>query len=214
LRSLARVHALPVPDSCGLLRPVHPLSAMLGECERLWKVYSDWACADVAVITRVDSLFARVRAELESAWDVAPVACIVNTELNSGNFLVSPGAPVFIIDWEKPLVADPVQDLAHLLAPTTTFWKTDVVLDRSQMEGYLGGYVEAVAGRLDVRGIEDRFGRYLRMTCLRGISWCAMAQVGYAEGTHAAANADTERKIASYLTEEFLGRVAGICGFA
>ena len=32
-----------------------------------------------------------------------------------------------MIDWEKPLWGDPAQDLGHMLAPTTTFWKTDVI---------------------------------------------------------------------------------------
>ena len=31
----------------------------------------------------------------------------------------------YIIDWEKALIGECEQDLAHFLAPTTTFWKTD-----------------------------------------------------------------------------------------
>ena len=50
---------------------------------------------------------------------------MVNTELNSGNFLIDPQGVSSLVDWEKPLVSEPGQDLGHFLAPTTTFWKTD-----------------------------------------------------------------------------------------
>ena len=55
---------------------------------------------------------------------------MVNTELNSGNFLINEGARSYLVDWEKPLLSEAAQDLAHFLAPTTTFWKTDTILDR------------------------------------------------------------------------------------
>ena len=59
--------------------------------------------------------------------------CCINTELNSTNFLINGGTyDNFLIDWEKPLYGDPAQDLGHFLAPTTTFWKTDVILSREE----------------------------------------------------------------------------------
>ena len=104
--------------------------------------------------------------------------CCINTELNSGNFLINgEGRPNYLIDWEKPLYGDPVQDLGHFLAPTTTFWKTDVILTEDEMESFVKEYKAAVKGRFDISGLEDRLKFFLPVTCLRGITWCAMAWV-------------------------------------
>lgn len=69
-----------------------------------------------------------------------PYHCCINTELNSTNFLVNDRddneKEAYLVDWEKPLYGDPAQDLGHFLAPTTTFWKTDVILDQEQMDAF------------------------------------------------------------------------------
>ena len=214
VEALACVHTVPVPAGCALMRPERPLRAMLDECAAMWRVYAGWAGADGAVVERVEAMACRARALAEAAGDGAPVRCIVNTELNSGNFLVNDEAPTYIVDWEKPLVADPVQDLAHLLSPTTTFWKTDVLLSRDQMRECLEAYVRAVDGRLEVAGLSERFDVYLTLTCLRGVTWCAMAKVGYAEGTHAAANESTAKKLDAYLSAAYLDEVWRRGGYA
>ena len=66
--------------------------------------------------------------------DYSGYRCCINTELNSGNFLMNgAGKDNYLVDWEKPLYGDPVQDLGHFLAPTTTFWKTDLILTEEEM---------------------------------------------------------------------------------
>ncbi len=211
---LACVHTVPVPPACGIVRPERPLRAMLDECASLWRVYAGWAHAEAEVVARVEAMARRARALAEGSGDGAPVRCVINTELNSGNFLVNDDRPTYLVDWEKPLVADPAQDLAHLLAPTTTFWKTDVLLSRERMQRCLEAYVRAVDGRIDVAGLADRFDVYLTLTCLRGVTWCAMAKVGYASGTHAAANASTAAKLDAYLSPDFLDEVWRRGGYA
>ena len=66
------------------------------------------------------------------------------------------GKDNYLVDWEKPLYGDPVQDLGHFLAPTTTFWKTDVILTEEEMADFTRKYIQAVNGRFDVSGIEAR----------------------------------------------------------
>ena len=71
-------------------------------------------------------------------------------ELNSTNFLIGgEGKPNYLIDWEKPLFGDPAQDLGHFLAPTTTFWKTDVILKEEEIENFLNEYLKCVGARFD-----------------------------------------------------------------
>ena len=73
------------------------------------------------------------------------------------------------------MYGDPAQDLGHFLAPTTTFWKTDVILDQDRIDAFLDTYIEKVNGRFDTTGLKERTYIYIPVTCLRGITWCAMA---------------------------------------
>ena len=99
----------------------------------------------------------------------ASYQCCINTELNSTNFLINgDGRKDYLIDWEKPLCGEPAQDLGHFLAPTTTFWKTDVILDETQMRAFVQKYTEAVNGRFDVDGLWERVSVYMTSACLRG----------------------------------------------
>lgn len=110
----------------------------------------------------------------------------------------------FLIDWEKPVFSDPAQDLGHFLAPTTTFWKTDVILTDAQIDAFLAAYIEAVGGRYDTEGLLLRTAVYLPVTCLRGITWCAMAWVQYQEPGRELCNESTRKKLDAYLDERFL----------
>ena len=129
----------------------------------------------------------------------------MNTELNSRNFLIGPtDETCYLVDWEKPLLSVPEQDLAHFLVPTTTNWKTDTVLTRAQRDAFLAAYESAVDGRFPTAGLRDRLDAFLTVTCLRGITWCAMACVGYTEGDAALRNADTFTKIQQFLSPAYL----------
>ena len=96
------------------------------------------------------------------------------------------------------------QDLSHFLVPTTTNWKTDTVLNREQRDAFLDEYERAVAGRFSTQGLRERLDGYLTVTCLRGITWCAMACVDYTEGGPGLRNEDTFAKIKQFLSREYL----------
>lgn len=126
--------------------------------------------------------------------------CVINTELNSGNFIINDNAPQTlsrIIDWEKPVVADCEQDLAHFLVPTTTNWKTDTILSAAEIRAFLDEYAR-------FRTVDTQLLRtYMQLNVLRGITWCAMAFVQYSNG-EGARNADTWEKIQEFLSIEYL----------
>ena len=117
------------------------------------------------------------------------------------------GKENYLIDWEKPLYGDPVQDLGHFLAPTTTFWKTDVILTEEEMTDFTRKYIQAVNGRFDVSGIEERLNIFIPITCLRGITWCAMAWVEYQEPGRLIRNEETFKKMEDYLNQDFLDMI-------
>ena len=117
------------------------------------------------------------------------------------------GKENYLVDWEKPLYGDPVQDLGHFLAPTTTFWKTDVILTEEEMTDFTRKYIQAVNGRFDVSGIEERLNIFIPITCLRGITWCAMAWVEYQEPGRLIRNEETFKKMEGYLNRDFLDMI-------
>ena len=124
--------------------------------------------------------------------------------MNSTNFLINKEGKSYLIDWEKPLYGDPGQDLGHYLAPTTTFWKTDVILSEEETDGILDYYLQCVDGRYDVSGLKERVNVFIPVTCMRGITWCAMAWVEYQKPDKAIRNESTWKKLNDYLEQSFI----------
>lgn len=200
---LADIHALPVPKDTRLLRPERPAESIYRECREMLAHYLAWPEADRAVCRLLETLAEEV-GRLPLAEESGVPACMVNTELNANNFLINPGGRSYLVDWEKPLVSEPAQDLGHFLAPTTTFWKTDVILTPEEIRDFTARYVRAAAGRFPAEAALERLPLYLTVTCLRGVTWCAMAMVEYARPGRPLTNADTLAKLRQYLSEDFL----------
>ena len=199
---LADIHSTPVPADCGLLRPDYPAQAIYEECLQMVQHYFDWEEADSEVADLLKLLVAEIGKLPLTADSDAPV-CMVNTELNSGNFLID-GENSHLVDWEKPLLSEPAQDLGHFLAPTTTFWKTDVILTPEQVKDFAADYVAAVGQRMDCSSLSKRLPLYFTVTCLRGVTWCAMAYREYCQPSRELRNADTFKKLQAYLEPAFL----------
>lgn len=196
-------------DNTKLIAPTNSLEAILEECESMFSYYEKSKMTD-------DISKAHIRRMLNMAWNFArntacesPYKCCINTELNSTNFLVN-GNHVSLVDWEKPLYGDPAQDLGHFLAPTTTFWKTDVILNDEQIDRFIDEYVQAVAARFDISGIKDRVKAFILVTCMRGITWCSMAWLEYQNSDRALTNESTRNKLEQYISEEFLNHIESI----
>ena len=203
---LADIHSTPVPADCGLLRPDYPARAIYDECLEMVQHYFDWEEADPEVTGLLQLLVAEIGKLSLTEESDAPL-CMVNTELNSGNFLIDTAGHSHLVDWEKPLLSEPAQDLGHFLAPTTTFWKTDVILTPEQVKDFAADYVAAVGQRMDCSSLSKRLPLYFTVTCLRGVTWCAMAYREYCQPGRQLRNEDTFRKLKAYLEPEFLKNI-------
>lgn len=210
-QTLADIHSTPAGPTDGLIHAANGLRSIQEECGRMFAVYEKSGLADRKVSKRIRSLLMRGEKTLDYFDLAAPYLCCINTELNNGNFLIDDTAPsgkdTWLVDWEKPLYGEPAQDLGHFLAPTTTFWKTDVRLTPAQTEGFVREYIRAVDGRFDVRDLRERTDQYIRTTCLRGITWCAMAWVKYRQKDTLLKNQDTAKKLDEYLSDAFLTQI-------
>ena len=202
---LADIHSVPVELPTFLIKPENSLAAILEECEAMVKTYMESSLGEEEVKKQIRSM-------LDKAWKIVretkgeeEFRCCINTELNSSNFLIDrEGKKSYLIDWEKPLYGTPAQDLGHFLAPTTTFWKTDVILEPEDMERFVDYYVKCVDGRFVTENLKEKVHIYTKITCLRGITWCAMAWVEYQNPDRLIRNEDTFQKLGQYIDKAFL----------
>lgn len=222
MECLADIHSVQIPgeeviwgepesvprDTIKLIAPADPATAILDECESMVRTYMDSPLGSGSVKKRLRAMLDRGHEIADSDPDPAAdtYRCCINTELNSTNFLVD-GSRVRLVDWEKPLYGDPAQDLGHLLAPTTTFWKTDMILTQKETDRLVDEYISAVRNRFDTTGIRERTQRLIRITCLRGLTWCAMAWVQYKDPEKAIVNESTRVKLDAYLSGSFLSDI-------
>ena len=210
-RILADIHAQELPATHHLITPANPLAGIYEECAAMFARYQASAHADQTVVARLEQFFSHIRTLIDKQDahpNPTPVRrCVVNTELNSHNFLIRNTAPGYLIDWEKPLASVPEQDLAHFLVPTTTFWKTDHVLSQTDCQEFVALYESAVQGRFPTPDLWHHLTPYLTTTCLRGITWCAMAYGDHCDGIRALSNDFTYHKVQEYLTPDFLDYV-------
>lgn len=204
---LADIHSLFIPPENSLISVRKPLQAILLECEQMFSVYESSPLAESAKIKWIRKLLEKGEKRIHALDMSNPYLCCINTELNNTNFLVEENGFARLVDWEKPLLGDPAQDLGHFLAPTTTFWKTDIIFDRAQTDAFIDSYIQQAANRYPVYNLRERVGAYIPITCLRGITWCAMAWVEYQQPDRALRNESTWKKLSQYLSEEYLGMV-------
>ena len=198
---LSKVHNTKFGEN-NLIRASNPFALMYEECENMSDKYLSWDKADKKVSEYIRKFLSKCKELIPSEYEIAS-PCIINTELNSGNFLIGKSKEdSFVIDWEKALIGECEQDLAHFLAPTTTFWKTDIILTKEEIEDFLKKYSH-------YRDYDkERFERYLIFNCLRGVTWCSMAYREYSESTKLLMDEFTFNKISSYVSYEFLENIS------
>ena len=206
-RLFARVHTVEVPARDNpLIEENRPLSMTYEECARLLPVYLESELADPSLrdyLAEVLSWAADAR-HREQYFIEDPWRCIINTEVNSGNFIANREThTLYLVDWEKPLYGDPSQDLSHFCAPMTTLWKTEYRMSPQAKWHFLETYQSAVPDPHLRDTIVERVRLRDPFNYLRGISWSAMAWVAYQTGDHAVQNEDTFRKIETYLNLDF-----------
>ena len=198
---LSKVHNTPYGDN-KLINATNPFQLMFDECKQMAGEYLAWDKVDEKVSSYINRFLEKCLTLIPEKYSIAN-PCIINTELNSGNFLIGEGKEdSYVIDWEKALIGECEQDLAHFLAPTTTFWKTDIILSENEINEFLEKYG-------NYRNFDrKRFERYLIFNCLRGVTWCSMAFRQYSENDKMLMDDTTFKKIASYIELEFLEKVS------
>lgn len=188
-----------------------PLVEMLSESVRLQRVYELSPFMEDSVYSRLHALWKKGVEEKERGEKLLRQEefCIINTELNSGNFLINrEGKKNYLVDWEKPLYGHFAQDLGHFLSPTTTFWKTDYILSEKEIKGFLEHYQRC--RDIELPALQEQTALFILYNCIRGLSWCAMAYTEYKKGRDLQ-NEDTFQKIKAYLQDPFLTQVEECC---
>ncbi|QCX33269.1 hypothetical protein FDN13_05885 [Caloramator sp. E03] len=127
---------------------------------------------------------------------------INNTEVNSNNFIIGKDKS-YLIDWEKPVISDPCQDLTQFIAITTTLWKADYILSVEEKNNFFNFYIE----RTGYKDIKERVYLYQPYLYLRALSWCAYAYLEYLKPDKEIKNEDTFKKIKSYLDISFMKEI-------
>ena len=209
---LVDIHRQSLPENTGLIEAGAGFNFVLDECEEMFKHYKKSNYADEKITNRIRKL-------LDKGWEMSKnqkdsfeglYKCLINTELNSTNFLINEAGKNYLIDWEKAVLGFPTQDIGHFLAPTSTFWKTDIILTRDEIEGFIENYISKASLYFDTGGIKETSLAFIKINCLRGLSWCAMAYVQYKEADKEIMNESTRVKLGQYLEDGFIRQVEDI----
>lgn len=179
-----------------------PLSLIYSECMALLDAYirSDLANPGIRSFLKEVADWADKAREKERYFQEDPWHCIVNTEVNSGNFIVNrKRRTCHLIDWEMPRWGDPSTDLCHFCSPLTTLWKTDYRFAPESQEFFLDRYKQQIRSRHLRDTLGDRMQLKMPFVYLRGISWSAMGWVAYQTEYRGIRNEDTWAKLNRYL---------------
>jgi Ser/Thr protein kinase RdoA (MazF antagonist) len=203
----ARIHKLDVESADRLIREEKPLTAIWNECDSLLAEYFDSELADPEIkdfLRRMKADLAEKKEREAELMDLFPLA-LVNTEVNSNNFLINDQFNLaYLVDWEKPLVTSPLQDLSHFMVPTTTLWKTNFIFNQGEEEEFLHHYLKERGMDSQYHEVKDALKLFNQFSAMRGISWSAMAWVEYQTTDREIKNQDTFETMDSYLRLDFL----------
>ena len=207
-RLFATIHQVPVrKEENHLIREDTPLSLIFAECSGLLQKYfeSELADPDIRdylqdVVKWADEARTSERYYQENSWP-----CIVNTEVNSGNFIVNrEKGTIHLVDWEMPRWGDPSQDLSHFCSPLTTLWKTAYRMPPRTKLDFINTYSSLIGDR----HLRDTLAERIRLrdpfVYLRGIAWSAMGWVAYQTEFEGMKNPDTWQTLNRYMDLAFI----------
>ena len=200
----AAIHQLPVDDRLEV-QP-QPIRDIADECLELLTRYPDHP---------LTQHYKKLRDYHAEIMDLAAMSdrlfadeprSIVNTEVNSSNFLIGEDS-AYLVDWEKAVVSYRYQDLGHFLTPTTTLWKTDHVFSEEEKLYFLEEYRERGALAIPMDELRSKTRLLERTILLRGLSWCYMAYYEYLHADRTLVHSETEKTIKRYMerVDWFLG---------
>lgn len=199
----SKIHSLEIRKDNHFITEKNIFSARIDEGERLLANIWDSPIVDKRVKSFFDKFldWVKVNRDKEKYFIDDPWHVINNTEVNSHNFIIGE-ENFYLIDWEKPVISDPTQDLTQFLSPTTTLWKTNYILSSDEKEEFFNNYTNGLNGK--DKNIRDRVHLYTPYLYLRALGWCAHAYVEYHNPKKEIKNMDTFQKIKEYLDIDFM----------
>lgn len=207
-KTLSTIHQVEVAAAQNhLIVEDQPLSLIFNECVGLLQTYfsSDLANPDIRIFLNEVVDWASTVKSKEQYFLDDPWFCIVNTEVNSGNFIVNRAQQTtHLIDWEMPRWGDPSTDLCHFCSPLTTLWKTSFRFSPDSIDLFIREYKHNIASAHLRDTLDERMLLKFPFVLLRGISWSAMAWVAYQTEYNGIHNDDTRQKLQHYLDLGFI----------
>jgi aminoglycoside phosphotransferase (APT) family kinase protein len=204
----AIVHQIKVPQKKNhLIREDAPLTLIFEECDGLLQQYFDSELADPAIRDYLMDLrlWADCARAKEKYFQQDPWPCIINTEVNSGNFIVNrKKGTIHLVDWEMPRWGDPSQDLCHFCSPLTTLWKTTWRMSAEDKLNFIRSYSQHIRDQHLRDTLIERVRLRDPFVYLRGISWSAMGWVAYQTEFSGMKNPDTWAKLQQYMDLKFI----------
>ena len=195
----AKVHTQPVPEA-GLIVQADPVMDIAVESLGLIRRFNEHPLTrERDQILDYYYQVLELGAETRHLFEDEPL-CIVNTEVNSGNFLIGDQG-AWLVDWEKAVVSYRYQDLGHFMVPTTTLWKTDVCLSSEDKRRFLAAYHAQACPEMDFEALVEKSRVMEKTILLRALAWCFMAWYEYTETDRPLQNSDTFLKIQQYLSD-------------
>jgi predicted Ser/Thr protein kinase len=194
----ARIHGVAAADT--LIEQSNPVEAIAQESYGLINRFPDHP------LTREKTLLLRYHERILALAEEAGELflnerpCIVNTEVNSRNFVVQ-RRKAFLVDWEKAVLSYRYQDLGHFVVPTTTLWKSNYVYSEEEKLFFIRSYHRSTNLDLSVEELFEKTKILERTILLRALSWCFMAYFEYTRQDRTLRNEDTFAKIRDYLKE-------------
>ena len=198
-RCIAAIHRQETPIYHRLQVHADPVASILDEADQLLQGLSG---------SPVVPLMDRLSRTPDSTYDaVRGDQTIINTDLNSHNFIVN-GGDVSLIDWEKARIGPSIMDIAHFLLPTTTLWRdsTATRLTQRQRETFVSAYLDE-RPELDPTPYRGALQTAMQLAAVRALAWCAWAVAASQEGARPIVNPETLAKCRLFTGGNFLQRL-------
>lgn len=196
----ASVHTQPVPDGNKFIKQADPVADIVQESRGLLARFDDHPKTTVRqALERYSEKITKLGEQYAPAF-LNEQQLIVNTEVNSGNFIINrENNTAHLVDWEKAVISCRYQDLGHFLAPVTTLWKTDFLASPDHKHKFLTLYKEQSGIHQTLEELTTLTNVLEQTIILRGLSWCYMAWYEYTQQNRSIKNNDTFATIERYL---------------
>lgn len=200
----AEIHRLPVDiEHSPFIKEKALLQARVKECQQLLEPVWDSPYLTAKQLHLFDNALESclVQTGQEIIFEEWGRWSITNTEVNSHNFIIGQEKS-YLIDWEKPVISHPCQDLTQFLASTTTLWRQNYSLSEDEKELFLKTYIEKTG--FNRSELVEAVAIYSPYLMLRALAWSAMAFDQYESGEKKLKNPEIYHKVQQYLDDDFL----------